>query len=77
MVDKCANPSCSERFRKLCDGRVFVIEADYQRSASGSARQRQHFWLCNSCCHTMTVTLDKAKRVKVVPLDASGTAVAL
>ena len=72
MLDKCANPACSEKFRRLCDGRVFVI--DVQNSASGTVRQRQYFWLCNSCCHTMTVILDRAKGVQVVPLPASGTA---
>jgi hypothetical protein len=75
MLDKCANPACSETFRRLTDGRVFVIEADNQRSA-GSPRQRQYFWLCNSCCRTMAVILDRAKRVQIVPLDVSGTVIA-
>jgi len=45
MLDKCANPACSETFRRLRDGKVFVIEVqtDYQGSTSGSVRQRQHF----------------------------------
>lgn len=75
MLNKCANPACSDTFRRLTDGRVFVIEvqAEYQRSAGGSARQRQYFWLCNSCCRTMTVILDKAGRVQVMPLDGSAT----
>jgi hypothetical protein len=76
MLDKCANPACSATFRRLRDGRVFVteIEADYQSSTSGSARQRQYFWLCNSCCRTMTVIAEKGKRVQVVPLAATGIA---
>jgi hypothetical protein len=78
VLDKCANPACSQKFRRLREGRVFVIEvpADYQRSASGSAYQRQYLWLCNSCCHSMTVILDKHMRVQVVPLDVSGAGVA-
>ena len=47
MLDKYANPACSKTFRRLRDGKVFAIEVqtDYQGSTSGSARQRQHFWL--------------------------------
>jgi len=73
MLDKCANPTCFATFRRLRDGRVFVAEpeADHQSSASGRAYQRQYFWLCNSCCRTMTVIAEKGKRVQVVPLPAT------
>ncbi len=76
MVEKCANPACSAIFRSLRDGRVFVteVETDYQSSASGRARKRQYFWLCNSCCRTMTIIADKGKRVQVVPLPATAIA---
>lgn len=76
MLDKCINPACSATFHSLRDGRVFVteVEADYQSSTSGRARQRQYFWLCNSCCRTMTVVAEKGKRVQVVPLPATATA---
>ena len=76
MVDKCANPACSEKFRRLSEGRIFVIEARSDDQRSNSACQLQYFWLCNSCCHTMTVMLDRANGVQVVPLPASGTAAA-
>ena len=74
MLDKCANPACSETFRRLRDGRVFVmeIESDYQSSTNERARQRQYFWLCNSCCLTMTVISEKGKRARVVPLPVTG-----
>jgi hypothetical protein len=76
MLDKCANPACSATFRRLRDGRVFVIEVevDHQSSASHPARQRQYFWLCNFCCRTMTVIAEKEKRVQVLPLPATATA---
>ena len=76
MVDKCANPACSEKFRRLSEGRVFVIEVQADDPKGQSARQLQYFWLCNSCCHTMTVMLDRANGVRVVPLAKSGTAAA-
>jgi hypothetical protein len=75
MLGKCANPACSATFRRLTDGRIFVIEVEPERSA-GNTHQRQCFWLCNSCCRTMTVVVNKGKNVQIVPLDLSGTAVA-
>jgi len=76
MLDKCANPACSATFRRLRDGRVFVteLEADYQSSATGRPHQRQYFWLCNSCCRTMTVIAEKGKSAQVVPLLATAIA---
>ena len=76
MLDKCANPECSAVFRSLRDGKVFVTEvkADYHSGVSGHGRQRQYFWLCNACCHNMTVTVEKGKRAQVVPLSESATA---
>ena len=72
MLDKGANPACSAIFRRLREGRVFVIEVEI--SASGSSHQRQHFWLCNSCCRSMTVIVDKDKGVQVRPRPGSVTA---
>ena len=75
MLDKCANPTCSATFRRLRDGRVFVTEfdPDYRSGANGRARQRQYFWLCNSCSRTMTVISKEGKSVQVVPRSATAT----
>jgi hypothetical protein len=51
VVQKCANPSCSVTFRRLGDGRLFVLEA----AAEGHLRQPNYFWLCDSCSRVMTV----------------------
>lgn len=63
MVEKCANPSCSTRFRKLRDGRLFVMEAAH----TGPSRQLHYLWLCNSCRRTMTVA-KKGNEITVAPL---------
>ena len=75
MLDKCANPGCSAVFRSLHDGKLFVteVEPDYCIGVSGHVRQRQYFWLCNSCCRNMTVTVEKGKMAQVVPLPESAT----
>lgn len=76
MLDKCANPACSATFRRLSDGRVFVteVEAGYWTNPSGHARQLHYFWLCNSCCRTMTVIAEKGKAIRVVPLPTTAIA---
>lgn len=75
MLDKCANPACSAIFRRLSDGRVFVIELedDYQSGPRVRARQRQYFWLCTSCCRSMTVIAKKGNMAQVVPLPESAS----
>ena len=76
MLDKCANSACSTTFRRLSDGKLFVIwtEADHHSSVSGSGHEYQYLWLCNSCCRTMTVSMERGKRPQVVPLPESATA---
>jgi hypothetical protein len=76
VLDKCANPACSAKFRSLRGGRVFVteVEAEHQSSANEYVRQRQYFWLCNACCRTMTVVFEKGKRFQVVPLPVPASA---
>lgn len=70
MVDKCANPACSATFRRLRDGRIFVLEVerDSRSEGKGYSRQLRYFWLCNTCRRTMTVILENRKGVQVVPL---------
>jgi hypothetical protein len=51
VVEKCANPSCSARFRRLRDGRLFVMEA----VVNDRPRQLRYLWLCDSCRRTLTV----------------------
>lgn len=69
MLDKCANPACSATFRRLRDGRIFVIEVEIEAQDIASGRQLRYFWLGNSCRSTMTVIVDRDKRVQVLPLS--------
>jgi hypothetical protein len=77
MIDKCANPACSATFRSLRDGRVFVkeVEGDPRDDGRGHSHELHYFWLCNSCCRTMTVIAENGRGGKVVPLPVSGMAV--
>lgn len=73
MLDKCLNPTCSAKFRTLRDGRVFVKEIDCVPEGDGNARAHKlaYFWLCNSCCRTLTVIVQKGNGVRTVPLTSS------
>jgi hypothetical protein len=64
MLAKCANPACSARFRYLHEGRLFAIESDTGSARiglmsdpeyTGGRHRLQYFWLCSSCCRTMTL----------------------
>lgn len=70
MVDKCFNPTCSAKFRSLRDGRVFVKEVDVDVNDGGKEHSHKlaYFWLCGSCCRTMTVVAEKGSGIRVIPL---------
>lgn len=72
MVQKCANPACSSPFHSLRKGRVFVKEVESNDGGSKKSRLRQleNFWLCDSCCRSMTVIAEKGNGVRVAPLPA-------
>lgn len=72
MVEKCANPACDATFQRLRDGRLFVMKVlvDSPGTHKKPARSLQYFWLCKSCCQTMTMTMNKQTAVFVVSLPA-------
>lgn len=63
MIEKCANPACSALFRRLRDGRVFVVEVgDPSRSGRyPQNRKLRYCWLCNACCRTMSVVSENGE----------------
>lgn len=73
MVHKCANPACSSPFRNLRKGRVFVeeVEGNLEGNSTSRSRRLEYFWLCDSCCLSMTVIAEKGNGVRIAPLPAS------
>lgn len=76
MLNKCANPACSAKFLRLHEGRLFItgVEDEDQSNTSSRERQRQYFWLCSSCCRTMTLIARTGEGVQVVPLPEAAPA---
>lgn len=67
MLAKCVNPACSRPLHYLRDGRIYHVERG--ESPGDGARQShnvEHFWLCGSCCRSMTVLFDPKQGVRVV-----------
>ena len=81
MLSKCLNPSCSAIFQYLRQGRLFRIdfaEAGRRGARSGQeiadsfpnkARRIEHFWLCEKCASTMTIEVNDAGEVRLVPFE--------
>jgi hypothetical protein len=56
MVSTCANPNCATEFRKLCDGRLFVIDPREPRNKDHATSDRLHwYWLCGLCAERFTL----------------------
>lgn len=71
MLSKCANPECSEQFRFLHQGKLFLIipTPDVRAFADDSLPfLYERFWLCDSCSKKMTLVWGGTK-VKILPLQ--------
>ena len=84
MLHKCANPACSNLFRSLSRGKLFLLHMDDHcvaasaRVASASRRERpagqmERFWLCDGCSSVLTLTFERGRGMVTVPLPASNT----
>ena len=79
MLHKCANPDCVRPFRKLTEGKLFLIEINGsyptgQTAAKwdGQAPHRiEHFWLCEQCAAVLTLSFEKGRGMVTVPLPES------
>jgi hypothetical protein len=76
MLQKCANPNCSSPFRKLSEGKLFLVERESSASSKPSLRRWddgvphriEHFWLCSECASILTLAFEKGKGLTTVPL---------
>jgi len=76
MLHKCANPDCVRPFRKLTEGKLFLIEINGscppgQTAAKwdGQTPHRiEHFWLCQQCASVLTLSFEKGRGMVTVPL---------
>lgn len=76
MLHKCANPNCANPFRKLSEGKLFLVETEsflpgksgLRRWDEGTQHRIEHFWLCAQCASVLTLAFEKGKGLKTIPL---------
>ena len=59
VVSKCANPACASTFHFLHEGRIFTVilgNSASTRHDDAAKRRVEHFWRCNECARTMTLS---------------------
>lgn len=72
---KCANPACAAAFHWLAGGRFFrfrpgELAPSTKIDAAEEAPVVKHFWLCESCAQTYTLTFHKGRGIVVEPMWA-------
>ena len=75
VLHKCANPNCTNRFRKLSQGKLFLVDTQpLEQSAVRRARMRsrpaqrvEYYWLCDQCAFALTLSYEKGRGVIAVP----------
>ena len=82
MLYKCANSDCPSIFRRLSQGKLFVIETDNSTVVPGitpasrrarSSRRLEHYWLCDCCSSLLTVSFERGRGVVTVPIHPGNT----
>ena|SRR5579863_6083772 len=76
---RCANESCNLPLPSLSEGRLFQFEVisislaakDEMIAAFDEKPRREtvHFWLCGNCASTLTLILEPARGLKLVPIQ--------
>ena len=86
MLARCVNESCNRPLHSFSEGRLFqfeVVSISLAASDENSApfdekpqRETVHFWLCGQCAGSVTLVLEPAKGLKLVPVDELRSATA-
>jgi hypothetical protein len=75
MLSKCANPACSNTFRYLSEGKLYLVDSKAasvrhrvlaESKCAGKSCIHEYFWLCSLCCRDMTIQINNKLEVSVV-----------
>jgi hypothetical protein len=78
MITKCANPACIATFHYFHEGRLFLIDSKSSPGTvwpvsdsefTGRSQRVDHFWLCSSCCHVVSLQSDGTGGITLVPRE--------
>jgi hypothetical protein len=77
VLHKCANPACLNAFRKLSQGKLFLVETPPFETPDNPVRRRglsnhriEYYWLCDQCAFALTLSYEKGRGVVTVPRPA-------
>ena len=74
MLHKCANPGCESEFRKLTQGKLFLVETPMAENTASLIKKRErshrieHYWLCDQCAGILTLAYERGRGIVTVPL---------
>jgi hypothetical protein len=79
MLYKCVNPACSVPFRRLNEGKLFVVQMPSEHRFSKTAigqkrsglRKVKHYWMCDDCARHLTLVFDAERGIETVPLPTA------
>ena len=79
ITARCVNENCQRPLQSLEEGRLFQFEIvaislaanDEAKAPFDETPQREtvHFWLCGDCASTMSLVLEPARGLKMVPVQ--------
>jgi hypothetical protein len=80
VLHKCANPACHSPFRKLSQGKLFLVETEpleglELRRAHWRGKCSHHieyYWLCDQCAFVLTLSYEKGRGVVTAPRPEFG-----
>jgi hypothetical protein len=75
VLHKCANPACVSPFRKLNQGKLFLVETEPRKGLrirranwrGLPAPRIEYYWLCDQCAFVLTLSYEKGRGVITVP----------
>jgi len=75
VLHKCANPNCTSPFRKLSQGKLFLVDtqpldevnAKRARWKGQISHRIEYYWLCDQCAFALTLSYEKGRGVVAVP----------
>jgi hypothetical protein len=69
MLHKCANPNCLISFRKLSEGKLFLLETnpvEGSDSRRANWKRVEYYWLCQACAVALTLFFEKGRGIVTV-----------
>jgi hypothetical protein len=80
MIARCVNPNCGAQLHSFVEGRLFqfeVVSISLSATDEGASpfdekpnTQTAQFWLCGPCATSMSLVLEPAHGLKIVPLTS-------